>query len=86
MYTRNMQKVLETERFGRMNFKEVFCGDTGERENPAYILQRLAQYPELEYLQKSGLQLLSDEIMGATEDRNLFDKDAMTLAGFLKID
>lgn len=86
MYTRNMQKVLETERFGRMNFKEVFCGDTGEKTSPAYILQRLAQYPELEYLQKSGLQLLSDEIMGATEEQNLFDKNAMTLAGFLKID
>lgn len=86
MYTRNMRKELKRERFVRMDLKKVFEGDRGKRVEPVYILRVLEKYPQIEYLQKTGLYMLGKEVMKAQEESGLFDTDAVNMIGFLKID
>lgn len=86
MYTRNMRKELKEEQFVRMNLKEVFEGDRGARKEPVHILRILKRYPEVEYLQKTGLHTLVMEIMKAQEESSLFNTEAVNMTGFLKID
>lgn len=73
MYTPNMKTVLKNEAFANMNLKGQFKGGERKKVDAIFKLQRINQYPFLEYLEKSGLSNLVDEIMEAKEEKALFD-------------
>jgi hypothetical protein len=60
----------------------------GQREyvSAQNILNRLKRYPYIEYLEKSGLCKLRDEIVTNREDGSLFNREAMRLHEALKLD
>lgn len=86
MYTPNLKRELKKEQFGNMDFKKIMCGGKRERVSPVYILQKLRQHPYVEYLQKSGLTTLTDEIMNNCEERELFADNELRLHDVLKLD
>lgn len=85
MYTPNMKRVLQRERFAKSNLKEMFLGGQRVYVDPIVRLQVLNNYPFLEYLQKSDLHRLVDEIMRREEKPALFDKYALKIHDALKL-
>lgn len=72
MYTPNLREELRDTAFASVDLETIFKGGQKVRVNPPFILQRLYLHPYVEYLQKSGLTVLVDEIMNAREKKNLF--------------
>lgn len=73
MFTPNLKMVLKNEAFGKMNLKRMFHGGERKRVDPISTLKILGKHPYLEYLEKSKLSNLVDEIMEGKEERALFD-------------
>ena len=86
MYTPNLKRELKREAFGRMDMKKIMRGGERERVRPVDILRKLRQRPYVEYLQKSGLTNLVDEIMGYREPATLFDNEKPRIHEVLKLD
>ena len=86
MYTPNLKKELHREAFYRMNLKKVFRGGERKRVEPVQILMKLRQYPYVEYLQKSGLNTLTEEILHNKEKKELFDQSKKRIHEVLKLD
>lgn len=86
MYTPNLKKELKKEAFCRMNLKKVFRGGERKRVEPTRILMKLRQHPYVEYLQKSGLKTLTEEIIHNTEKEELFARNRERIHDVLKLD
>lgn len=86
MYTPNLKRELKREAFGRMNLKEIMKGGTRERVHPVNILRKLKQYPCIEYIQKSGLKMLLEEILRNEEYRDVFQRDKERVHEVLGLD
>lgn len=86
MYTPNLKRELKREQFGKMDLKKIMKGGERERVDPVYILGKLHQHPYLEYMQKSGLNTLLQEIMSNREDRSLFDATQSRIHDVVKLD
>lgn len=85
MYTSNLKRVLSKEKFAKCNLKEMFLGGKREYVDPIVRLQVLKNYPYLEYLQKSGLNRLVQEILGRKERPGLFNGYALKVHDALKL-
>lgn len=86
MYTPNLKEELWGEAFSGMDLAAIFKSGQRERVDSVFILQRLHRYPFLEYLQKSGLTVLVDEIMKAREKSSLFDIKQQRIHEVLRLD
>ena len=86
MYTPNLRRELKREQFGRMDLKKIMKGGMHESVNPVFILRKLKQYPYIEYLQKSGLHELVNEIMSDVEDTSLFAGTETRIHDVLKLE
>lgn len=86
MYTKNLKEELGDRKFGHMDLEAFFGGDSRERVDPASILRILDRYPFIEYLQKSGLDVLAGEIMKGRIRDYLFKKDAVNILELLRLD
>lgn len=85
MYTPNMKKVLSKESFAKCDLKKMFYGGERKAVGPLVILQVLNRYPYLEYLQKSSLHRLVEEILCRDERPGLFENDASKIHQVLKL-
>lgn len=86
MYTPNLKITLRNELFGKMNLKRAFRGGERKRVDPISILEILGKHPYLEYLEKSGLSNLVDEIMNGKTRSGLFDTYAKRIDEVLMLD
>lgn len=86
MYTENLKRVLKDKSFSGMDLKAFFKGGEKKRINPEFLLRRLIKYPFIEYVQKSGLTALVEDIMENREDSSLFDSSAQRIHEVLKLD
>lgn len=86
MYTPNLRRELKREPFGRMDLKKIMRGGERERVEPVFILMKLKRYPYIEYLQKSGLDVLVSEIMSDKEEKELFERESHRINDVLRID
>lgn len=86
MYTPNLKRELKREQFVNMDLKKIMKGGSHERVNPVFILRKLKQHPYIEYLQKSGLNLLVTEILNNKEDSELFAGTESRIHNVLKLE
>ena len=86
MYTPNLKRELRREAFCRVDFKKIFYGGERVKVDTERILIKLRQHPYAEYLQKSGLTVLMDEILANKEKIELFDRDKKRIHDVLKLD
>lgn len=86
MYTPNLKRELKKEAFKGMDMKKIMRGGKRERVNPVFILMKLHQHPYIEYLQKSGLETLVEEIMLNIEKKELFETTETRIHDVLKLD
>lgn len=86
MYTPNLKRELRDQSFKNMDLKKIFKGGQKETVNPEYLLQILQRYPYLEYLQKSGMDNITSEIMNGKEIKHLFDHTGKKIHEVLKLD
>lgn len=86
MYTPNLKRELRKEAFGKMNLKKAFHGGERTKVPPVRILMKLRQHPYVEYLQKSGLNALTEEILANKEKVSLFDQSQKRIYDVLKLD
>ena len=86
MFTPNLKVVLKNKTFGKMNLKRMFHGGERKKVDPISVLKILSKHPYLEYLEKSGLSNLVDEIMEQKEERALFDVYAKKIHEVLMLD
>jgi len=85
MYTSNLKRILQREKFAKCNLKEMFLGGQRKSIDPIVRLQVLKHYPYLEYLQKSGLNRLVEEILRRNERPGLFNEYASKIHDALKL-
>ncbi len=85
MYSPNLKRVLSKERFAKCNLKEMFMGGQRKYIDPVVRLQVLNHYPYLEYLQKSGLYRLVEEILKRDERPGLFNEYATKIHDALNL-
>ena len=86
MYTPNLKRELRKEEFCRVNLKKIFRGGERRRVEPVKLLRKLHQHPYVEYLQKSGLNTLTEEIFHNVERSELFDGSKKRIHEVLKLD
>jgi hypothetical protein len=86
MYTPNLKRELKNEPFVHMDLKKILKGGQREYVSVDRILSKLKRYPYLEYLEKSGLYTLRDEIATDREDRSLFNHEGTRIHEALKLD
>lgn len=86
MYTPNLKRELKREQFAKMDLKKIMKGGQRERVAPVYILRKLKQHPYIEYLQKSGLDNLTSEIIQNQEEKSLFATQQSRIHEVLKLD
>jgi hypothetical protein len=90
VYTPNLKRELKHERFSKMDLKKIMKG--GEREDIYAIdtLKSLKRYPFIEYLQISGLDVLTDEVLGRNPTRyfnwELLDTNKKRIHEVLRLD
>ena len=86
MYTPNLKRELEGNRFANMDLKKAFKGGERKRVDPGHILRRLDRYPFIEYLQKSGLHKIVSEIINNEENADFFDTGKTRIDEVLMLD
>lgn len=86
MYTPNLRRELKREQFGKMDLKKIMRGGEHERVEPVFILMKLKKNPYIEYLQKSGLDVLVSEIMRDKEEEELFERESNRINDVLRLD
>jgi len=86
MFTPNLKRELRKEAFCKMDLKKAFRGGERKRVEPVRILRKLHQHPYVEYLQKSGLKTLTEEILDNKEKAWLFDQSQKRIYDVLKLD
>jgi hypothetical protein len=90
MYTPNLKRVLRNEKFRNMDLKRLFKGGERKEVTPQYLLRKCKKHPYLEYLEKSGLTAIMDEIMldriRRYDIEKLFDKNAERIHEVMKLD
>lgn len=86
MYTPNLKRELRREKFHKMDLKAVMKIGGRKRVPPATILRRLQRHPYMEYLQKSGLEKLMEEIIISENDETLCNGDAARIHEVLQLD
>lgn len=82
----NLKRELRREKFHKMDLKAVMKIGGRKRVPPATILRRLQRYPYMEYLQKSGLEKLMEEIIISENDETLCNGDAARIHEVLQLD
>lgn len=85
MYTRNLKKELKNEKFASVNVAKLMRYGR-EYVEPSFILKTLYYHPYVEYLQKSGLNRLADEIMTGKECSGHMDGTKERIHEVLKLD
>lgn len=85
MYTPNLKRELRKEAFRGVNFKRVFRGGR-TRVNAETILRRLHENPYIEYLEKSRLTRLEDEILEFRFYTEMVDRNKSKINEVLKLD
>lgn len=86
MYTPNLKRELRREAFSNIDFKKIMKGGERKRVDPKFILRKLRQHPYIEYIQKSSLNILVNEIMNDKEDMSLFDNTKFKINDVLKLE
>lgn len=90
MYTPNLKRVLRNEKFRNMDLKRLFKSGERKEVTPQYLLRKCRKHPYLEYLEKSGLTAIMDEIMlnriRRYDVEKLFDKNAERIHEVMKLD
>lgn len=85
-YTSNLKCLFRKESFGKVNFKKLLKGNTGSSVWVDQMLPIIANYPQIEYLQKTGLNTLSEEILAKKEDKTLFVREAKKINEYVGLD
>lgn len=85
MYTKNLKKELKNEKFASVNVAKLMRYGR-EYVEPSFILKTLYYHPYVEYLQKSGLNRLADEIMTGKECSGHMDGTKERIHEVLKLD
>lgn len=73
MYTPNLKSELRKESFGQADMEKIFYGMRRKMVEPARRLQKLYRNPYVEYLQKSGLDTLTEEVLSGKARREVFN-------------
>lgn len=85
-FTPNLKMVLKDEAFAKMDLKRIFSGRGERYVNTISILKKMKRYPYMEYLEKSGLTNLADEIWRGKVKKEIFNDEGKYIHEVLKLD